>query len=120
MSIRGHITRNLRRALTAALAAVAVGLAGCATPEVLCDMKIDYHHVTPPAKSGRVSLTWTFVPDQELPCKANSYGCTECFDTVAGRVCDVRLKRTAGFQDVCGLAKQMHELNHVLGMTHEN
>jgi hypothetical protein len=115
-----RIRAPLRRALGIALLACVGALAGCATPEIICDMKTDYTHVTPPARTGKVSLSWSFVPDQELPCKSNSYGCTECFDTVSGRVCDVRLKRSAGFQDVCGLAKQMHELNHVLGMTHEN
>ena len=121
MSIRATITSQLRRALVAALAVSAAVLAGCATPDVMCNMKIDYAHVTPPARAGKVSLSWNFVPDGEpMPCKATSYGCTECFDTIAGRVCDVHLKRSAGFDDVCGLAKQMHELNHVLGMMHEN
>jgi hypothetical protein len=109
----------LRRLLLLSLVAYCASLIGCASPDVMCGMKVDYATESLPELSGKVSLSWRFVPDADLPCLPNSYGCANCFDTAAGRACEVKLKRSASFRDVCSMAKQMHELGHVFGKSHD-
>ncbi|HEX3156735.1 MAG TPA: hypothetical protein VHV32_19050 [Candidatus Angelobacter sp.] len=85
-------------------------LQGCASPDVQCDMRVDYDHEVPMASDGTVLLNWHF--DRVQP--PTLYGHAECI----GGNCTVYLKERASFHDVCSLARFGHEVAHALGAVH--
>ncbi len=86
-------------------------LAGCATPDVQCDMRVDYEHITPIPQKGTVRLDWEFLATLDR----NVNGVTRCqFGN-----CRMYLKQQPDFRSVCDLAKFGHEVVHALGAHHE-
>lgn len=112
-----HPTTYRRLLLLALVAVCALAvLVSCTTPDVACDMRADYTRTTPPYMEGRVTVRWEFNAD--LPRGVN--GSTECFGLPDARFCIVKMKGPpADFNDVCALAKEVHEIHHAMGGTHE-
>lgn len=105
----------LRRAILASLVMACAFLAfGCATPGVMCDMKVDYPSESAVPLVGNVRLAWRFEAEQ----RGGAYGNTDCMASDDGRLCVVKLKGPPpSFSDVCGLAKLGHEMRHALELT---
>lgn len=116
------MTQNTkRRALLLALVlipAIALTLAGCATADVVCDMRTDFAIEAPEAQEGRVTIRWEYGQDAYLP--AGVYGTTECFGLGDARFCLIRMRGSAAsYRNVCGIARLRHEEKHAMGATHE-
>ena len=102
----------IRRLFPAALAACCFTMAGCASPEQVCDMKADFREEIPMSGSGEKTIRWQFGAEVAV----GYYGMTYCDDSV----CRVDLKgKPPRFSDVCGLARFGHELAHAMNARHE-
>jgi hypothetical protein len=104
----------LRRAFTCSLVLLcASNLPSCATPDIICNMKIDYAGDTQHgdvAPQGNVRLAWRFNAEQ----RNGSYGNADC-TRGDDPLCIVRLKDAPPkFSDVCGLARLGHEVAHAM------
>ena len=87
-------------------------LAGCATPELMCDMKADFREQTPMQGSGEKTIRWQFGAEVGT----GFYGMTYCDESI----CQVDMKgKPPSFSDVCGLARFGHELAHAMNARHE-
>lgn len=110
-----------RRILLASLVApcaLAVVLNGCATPDLVCDMKADYSAETLAAMQGKVLIRWEYNQGALLPPNVN--GTTQCFPGDP-KFCLIRMRgNPASFHDVCGMAKEVHELHHAFGANHKD
>jgi hypothetical protein len=102
---------NRRILLVALVLAAASQLPGCATPDVICDVRQDYHSTAIPPK-GEVRVTWEV---KALP--ANRYGYATC--DRAGKNCHIQLADLPDFNNVCRLADFGHELAHAMGAQHQ-
>jgi hypothetical protein len=104
----------LRRLLLIALVLLAAScLPGCATPQVICDVR-DYQSPVLIPSRGEVRLTWEYR--QDLP--QGRYGYAVC--DVQGKNCHLQLRAPApAWTDVCGLHTYFHELLHAFGGRHE-
>jgi hypothetical protein len=93
-------------------AALSLLLAGCASPEVVCDMRVDYERMSAVAQSGSVRLDWQFVRQV----KPGTYGSAWC----NGDHCLLTLQmEPPNFSEVCQLARLGHEVLHVMKAAHE-
>jgi hypothetical protein len=106
--------KYLRRAFTCSLVLLCASwLPSCATPDLICNMKIDYagdaqHSSVAP--QGNVRLAWRFNAEQ----RAGFYGNADCMKG-DDPLCVVRLKGAPPkFSDVCGLARLGHEVAHAM------
>lgn len=105
----------LRRLLLASLVLYCASLIGCATPDVMCQMKTQYGAEVAMAKTGNVRLAWRFEAEQ----KPGFYGVADCTKG-DDPLCLLRLKGSPPkFDDVCGLARLGHEVAHALGAMHD-
>lgn len=92
-------------------------LAGCTTADVACDMRANYENETPPWMEGTVKVKWQYNA-ADLPPNVN--GNADCFGPIDDRFCILKIKGPpASFNNICGLAKETHELHHGEGARHE-
>lgn len=110
--------RRILVALPVLITGAAVLLNGCATADVVCDMKADYAAETLAAMQGKVLIRWEYNQDAYLPPNVN--GTTECFPGDP-RFCLIRMRgNPASFHDICGMAKEVHELHHAFKAQHKD
>lgn len=105
----------IRRALLLLLVGIC-GMNACTTADVACDMKADYSDETLAAMRGKVLVRWEY--NASLPPGIN--GTTECFPGDP-KFCLIKMRgNPASFHDVCGMAKEVHELHHAFGAKHKD
>lgn len=104
---------NRRLLLICLVLAAASFLPGCATPDVICDVRAYKAPVSIPS-TGSVLLTWEYV----YGLREGRYGYATC--DRQGMNCHLQLKAPApAWTDVCGVYTFAHEALHGLGAQHE-
>lgn len=85
-------------------------LAGCASVDVQCDMRVDYRSSPIPAH-GKTTFAWSYGQGFLLP---TQYG-----EAIASDITVIRLRGDPPtFNDICGLARLGHEVAHAMGGRH--
>lgn len=116
----------MRRVLLVALvlAAATAFLGGCAamtTPDMVCDIRTDYHIDVPEADEGLVLIKWMYYRDAYL--EPGQFGETQCIPPATEhdyRFCIIQMRGgPASYRNVCGLARVHHEEKHAEGAHHE-
>lgn len=102
---------SLRRSLLIALvlATLLAGF-GCATPDVICNVRQDYVTSPIPPK-GKVTVTW------EVADTGSRYGYATC--DRSGKNCHIQVTSRPDYNDVCRVHDFGHELLHSMRVEHQ-